>query len=72
MDLTVFNAIITDSHDVVPFGMSRHPFYYLDNREYVPRITKADFGKKMGIRKLSFLFPTQEKIQSSGILMTLL
>lgn len=59
--LGMFRAIFTDATDLVPFGRVSHPLYHMDTKEFLvfPRsMTEA----KMGKRKVSFLFPTLDRM----------
>ncbi|CAD7935926.1 unnamed protein product [Amoebophrya sp. A25] len=59
LQLQHFRATFTDATDLVPFGKSSHPLYHLDDRNF-PHVPRAFTEAKMGVRKLSFLFPALE------------
>ncbi|CAD7972261.1 unnamed protein product [Amoebophrya sp. A120] len=59
LQLGMFRATFTDATDLVPFGKASHPLYHLDHRVF-PRFPRHLTEAKMGVRKVSFLFPPLE------------
>eukprot|EP00392_Amoebophrya_sp_AT5.2_P019229 g19983.t1 len=56
LQLGNFRATFTDATDLVPFGKASHPLYHLDERSF-PRLSRRLTEEKMGVRRVSFLFP---------------
>jgi len=57
LDINMFDAVLTDAHDLVPWATSVSPLHYIDTQEYPHQPGRELFERKRGLRSFSILVP---------------